>query len=127
VFTSDPFACGRNYFSRPLAPEQESLEEVEERARIFEEIGQSKKLAIDYLQPERRVKSTTWNARNYFDRASAPGHAGHTTSSGHAIFHAHGIIHQHLRDHVVVQDRKSDSRHSSDPSCVLHFGPDDLM
>jgi hypothetical protein len=74
VVTTDPFACGRNYFSRYSAPEQESFEESEERAAILEDLEALKKLAVDYLHPEVPVVTTDPFAcgRNYFSRYSAP-------------------------------------------------------
>lgn len=126
VIPSDPFACGRNYFSRPAASEQESSEEREERSQILEEMGQMKTLAMDYLHPERPVQSTSWKVRNYFDRASAgPGHANHITSSGHVIFHIHETM--HLRQHDQVDDHKMTSCSSADPACVVSFGLDQTM
>merc|ERR1711862_986533 len=70
-------ACGRNYFSRPSAPLQESFEDAEERARILEEAKQLKKLAVDYLHPELPVQTTDPSVfgRNYYDRPSAVGHS----------------------------------------------------
>ena len=74
VVTTDGCACGRNYFSRPSAPEQEDVEEAEERARVLSEAKQLKKLAVDYMHPELPVVTTDSFAcgRNYFSRPSAP-------------------------------------------------------
>jgi hypothetical protein len=74
VKTTDPCACGRSYFSRPSAPTQEALEDVEERDRILEEMHQMKKFAVDYLHPEKPVETTDPFAcgRNFFTRPSAP-------------------------------------------------------
>jgi predicted Rdx family selenoprotein len=71
VVTSDPYACGRNYFTRSSAPEQE---DDSERAQILAEAQQLKKLAVDYLHPERPVVTSDPFAygRNYFTRPSAP-------------------------------------------------------
>jgi len=73
VVTTDETACARNYFNRPSAEDVESMEEAEERARIMEEAMSLKKLAVDYLHPEKRVVTTddTACARNYFNRPSA--------------------------------------------------------
>lgn len=69
----DPTAFGRNYFGRASAPDQESAGEAEERARILAEASALKKLAVDYLHPERPLLiAPTVFARNYFARASAP-------------------------------------------------------
>jgi hypothetical protein len=69
----DPAAFGRNYFSRPSAPQQEALEDAEERARCLADSTMLRKLATDYYHPELPVVSTDPHAtgRNYFDRASA--------------------------------------------------------
>ncbi|KAL3935549.1 MAG: hypothetical protein SGBAC_008951 [Bacillariaceae sp.] len=74
VVATDPFACGRNYFSRASAVPQQSQEETEERELIIKELKQLKQLAEDYLHPERPVESTDPYAcgRNYFTRLSAP-------------------------------------------------------
>mmetsp|Transcript_1782 Transcript_1782/g.3435 ORF Transcript_1782/g.3435 Transcript_1782/m.3435 type:complete len:709 (+) Transcript_1782:66-2192(+) len=74
VVTTDPFACGRNYFSRASAPDQEDWEEAEERARIIAEAKALKQAAVDYLHPEFPVVTTDPCAcgRNYFTRPSAP-------------------------------------------------------
>ncbi|CAJ1960798.1 unnamed protein product, partial [Cylindrotheca closterium] len=74
VVTTDPFACGRNYFTRPSAPLPEDEEIAAERDLILKEARQLKKLAVDYLHPERPVVTTDPFAcgRNYFTRPSAP-------------------------------------------------------
>eukprot|EP00580_Thalassiosira_gravida_P012518 CAMPEP_0201652226 /NCGR_PEP_ID=MMETSP0493-20130528/44368_1 /ASSEMBLY_ACC=CAM_ASM_000838 /TAXON_ID=420259 /ORGANISM="Thalassiosira gravida, Strain GMp14c1" /LENGTH=364 /DNA_ID=CAMNT_0048128739 /DNA_START=34 /DNA_END=1128 /DNA_ORIENTATION=- len=66
VITTDATVFGRNYFSRPSAPEVEDMEEAEAAAL--------KKLAADYMHPEVGVISTDGAAfgRNYFSRPSAP-------------------------------------------------------
>jgi hypothetical protein len=73
VVTSDPCATGRNYFSRPSAPQQEAPEDAEERARCLADVAMLRQLAMDYNHPERPVNTTDPHAtgRNYFDRASA--------------------------------------------------------
>jgi len=73
VNTSDLCATGRNYFSRPSAQEYEDECDMEERAQILEDMKQLKKLAIDYLHPEKPVVANDPCAmgRNYFTRASA--------------------------------------------------------
>ena len=74
VETTDPTACGRNYFSRPSAADQETFEEAEERAQILEEARLLKQYATFHLHPERPVETTDPTAcgRNYFSRPSAP-------------------------------------------------------
>lgn len=71
VITTDANACGRNYFSRSSAPEQE---DESERVRILAEARHLKKFAVDYLHPERPVATSDPCAcgRNYFTRSSAP-------------------------------------------------------
>jgi hypothetical protein len=74
VVTTDGAACGRNYFTRFSAPHFEGPEDNEERAQILAEAAVLKKLAADYMHPERPVVSTDGTAfgRNYFNRFSAP-------------------------------------------------------
>jgi len=66
-------ACARNYFNRFSAPETESQEEAEERARILSDAVALKKSAVDYTHPEVGVTTADCNAfgRNYFNRYSA--------------------------------------------------------
>ena len=74
VSFTDGACFGRNYFNRPSAPEVESVEEANERARVLAEAAALKKLAVDYMHPEIGVTSTdgTCFGRNYFNRPSAP-------------------------------------------------------
>jgi hypothetical protein len=74
VVTTDPSATARCYFDRASAPEQESVEEAEERRMVLADAAALKKLAIDYMHPELGVVTTdpSATARCYFDRASAP-------------------------------------------------------
>jgi hypothetical protein len=68
----DAAACGRNYFSRPSAPD--FAEEDEERERILEEMNDLKTTAEWYMHPEKPVSvDATACGRNYFSRPSAPG------------------------------------------------------
>merc|ERR1712176_1484928 len=81
----DPTCFGRNYFNRPSA--EQATEEIkeEERTSILSDAKELKKLAVDYLHPEKPVESSSVNcARNYFDRASASGHADHIHTEGYA-------------------------------------------
>merc|ERR1711957_306302 len=73
VTATDGAAFGRNYFSRPSAPEMEDMEEAEERALVLAEAAALKKSAVDYMHPEVGVTSTdgVCFGRNYFGRASA--------------------------------------------------------
>jgi len=87
---SDGFATARNYFTRPSAPEQE--DDVEERNQIVAEAEELKEVASWYLQREKPVTSSSVNCvRNFFDRASASGHADHIHSEGYA--NEYGGIH----------------------------------
>ena len=73
VKAKDPYLCGRNYFMRPSAPTQQFLDELEESARILEELEKMGSLATDYFRPERPVETTDPCAfgRNYYSRPSA--------------------------------------------------------
>lgn len=74
VVTSDPSACGRNYFTRPSASVQESEVDARERGLVLEDMKALKKLAVDYSHPEMPVVTTDplVFGRNYFSRPSAP-------------------------------------------------------
>merc|ERR1719389_1572226 len=67
-------ACGRNFFSRPSAPQFEADDELEEeRLRILADAKQLKEVAGWYANPDQPVKSDGFaTARNYFTRSSAP-------------------------------------------------------
>ena len=72
VVTSDPYATGRNYFTRASAEEYEQDEEYEERMLVLDDLAALKKLAVDYLCPERPVETDAFaKGRNYFSRYSA--------------------------------------------------------
>jgi hypothetical protein len=77
VVTTDPWACGRNYYSRIASPEQVDLVEADECARVLEEAEILKLYADHYLHPERPGATTDSTAlgRNFFSRYSASGHA----------------------------------------------------
>jgi len=69
---TDSTFVGRNYFTRPSAPEQESEVEAEERAMILADAQLLKEQAFDYYHPEAPVKTdSTAMGRNYFTRPSA--------------------------------------------------------
>lgn len=72
VVTSDPFACGQNYFERPSAAAEDI--DFDERATILAEAKALKKLAVDYMHPELPVLTSdpTACARCFFDRPSGP-------------------------------------------------------
>jgi len=74
VKTTDANACGRNYFTRASAPEQDTCEEAEERMMVLAEAAELKKYAGYHLHPEKPVVASGLMAcgRNYFTRASAP-------------------------------------------------------
>jgi hypothetical protein len=68
---SDGFATGRNYFTRPSAPEYE--DDTEERDQVLAEAKELKEVASWYSNPEQPVKSDGFaTARSYFSRPSAP-------------------------------------------------------
>jgi DNA/RNA-binding domain of Phe-tRNA-synthetase-like protein len=69
----DSFACGRNYFTRPSAPEKEEDDMEEERERVLEEAAELKQVADWYLHPEKKINvEPNVFGRNYFTRPSAP-------------------------------------------------------
>eukprot|EP00566_Odontella_aurita_P003022 CAMPEP_0113571624 /NCGR_PEP_ID=MMETSP0015_2-20120614/25654_1 /TAXON_ID=2838 /ORGANISM="Odontella" /LENGTH=1020 /DNA_ID=CAMNT_0000474589 /DNA_START=72 /DNA_END=3134 /DNA_ORIENTATION=+ /assembly_acc=CAM_ASM_000160 len=73
VEVDDAAAFGRNYFNRAGAPETEEEEIDAERDEVLEDIAELKKLASDYLRPEKPVEvDPAAFGRNYFHRASAP-------------------------------------------------------
>mmetsp|Transcript_15672 Transcript_15672/g.32424 ORF Transcript_15672/g.32424 Transcript_15672/m.32424 type:complete len:694 (-) Transcript_15672:174-2255(-) len=74
VVVEDPTLFGRNYFSRASASEQEGEDYMEERMRVLGEAQQLKKVAVDFLHPERPVvaEDPSLFGRNFFGRASAP-------------------------------------------------------
>ena len=73
VQNTDPFATGRNYFSRLSAEEYEDKDAMDDRNEILADMLQLKQLAFDYLHPEKPVQiHTLASCRNYFDRASGP-------------------------------------------------------
>jgi len=73
VVTTDPSVFGRNYFMRSSAPNQDTLQEVEERMQILQEASHFKMYADFYMHPEKPVASQDAMAfgRNYFTRPSA--------------------------------------------------------
>ena len=95
----NPLASYRNYFTRPSAAPQESLEESEERMRILADAQNLKKLAVDYMCPEKPVKTTDPCAcgRNFFNRPSAPGHFDATHTYCEWVDHGfhHVVDHDH--------------------------------
>jgi hypothetical protein len=70
VVTTDPFACGRNYFTRYNAPNQDASED--ERDRILADCIRLKQSAVHYLHPEIKMTSSIACTRNYFTRPSDP-------------------------------------------------------
>jgi hypothetical protein len=67
----DATVCGRNYFSRASAPEQEEDEYADGREIILEEMKELKDAAADFMHPEKPVEMDSTCARSYFDRPSA--------------------------------------------------------
>jgi predicted ATPase len=74
VVNQDPFACARCYFDRPSAVETEDdIEEKCELKHVLADAAALKKLAGDYMHPERPVvcEDVTASARCFFGRPSA--------------------------------------------------------
>jgi adenosyl cobinamide kinase/adenosyl cobinamide phosphate guanylyltransferase len=71
---TDPAGVARCYYDRASAPEQETEEFAEERARILEESQALKQQATVYAHPEVGVKTTDPScfARCFFNRPFAP-------------------------------------------------------
>jgi len=71
--SSDGTATARCYFDCPSVVQQETVEYSEERRMILADAAALKELAVAYLHPEIRVKTSngTATARCYFDRPSA--------------------------------------------------------
>jgi len=115
----DPAAFGRNYFTRPSA-ELAAGESEEERGHVLAEGTELKKLAVDYLHPEKPVAKSSVNcARNYFDRASAPGHADHIHTEGyvnHAEVHGNYVQHDFEDFHHADYDHHDHHHHDCDVS-----------
>jgi hypothetical protein len=96
----NPASFGRNYFTRPSAAQ--ATESEEEISQILVDGFELKKLAVDYLHPEKPVAKTSVNcARNYFDRPSAPGPSHFSLTEGYANQHSelHGDYVQHGFDY----------------------------
>lgn len=154
--SSDAAAFGRSYFSRASAPEQESVDEAEERAQIRGEAMVLEKLVSDYRHPEAPVETTDPFAcgRNYFTRASAPGVAEHIYSEGfenpterrvEADEHSHhddyghfemdeDIVFRDMRQSIVLPlasesrpIKKQSSKLSSDEEGELSRSPSSVM
>jgi hypothetical protein len=113
VQTTDPFACGRNYYSRSSAPLSEDLEESIERGKILEESRQLKQLVVDFYHPEIPVTTTDPFAcgRNYFERPSAPGIEDEVNEKERAAILAdcqalktHVFFYKHPENKVVTTD-----------------------
>jgi len=144
VTVTDPSALGRNYFSRPSAPEWTTEEDEAERAQILADAQQLKKLATDYLHPEVKVTTTDPTAfgRNYFSRASGPEQTTEATSPPAAeedsakqtykqesfgFFDMDEEVFSEIRDNLVLPIRISGKKEdegdlSRSPSSVMLFG-----
>ncbi|OEU09932.1 hypothetical protein FRACYDRAFT_271308 [Fragilariopsis cylindrus CCMP1102] len=69
----DSIACGRNYFTRPSAPEYDDDDMEEARACVLAEAAELKMVADWYLHPEKKINvEPNVFGRNYFTRPSAP-------------------------------------------------------
>jgi hypothetical protein len=75
ITAADATLFGRNYFSRPSAPEVDDEDDAEERGRVLADAAALKKSVADYMHPEVGITATdaTEFGRNYFNRPSAPG------------------------------------------------------
>jgi uncharacterized protein YcbK (DUF882 family) len=104
VAPSDPTRCGRDYFSRPSAPERISEEDAEEKDHIIFDLHALEKLAIDWRHPELGVPHSNPNVfgRDYFHRVSAPGHEAmvHTFPGHIEEDHSHYDDHHHEHEHL---------------------------
>ena len=68
----DSTVCGRNFFTRPSAPQQEDVDLAQERDLVMEDMKMLKQVAVDYLHPELPVATdATASGRNFFSRPSA--------------------------------------------------------
>jgi len=126
---SDGFATARSYFTRPSAPEQEE-EDSEEIKQVLADATELKKLAVDYLHPEKPAVSSKINCvRNFFDRASAPGHADHIHSEGYHegdyVHHDFDHVAQYHHDYDHYHHHHDDVSHQSHQSHGDHFEMDE--
>jgi len=126
VPVSSSIGVTRNYFTRPSA----AIEETdEEKVRILADTLELKKLAVDYLHPEKPVTISSINcARNYFDRPSAPGHDDYIHSKGHANNYQDNMEHGYLVDHDYHHydyDQDVSLSHNSFHSQSDHFEMDE--
>jgi hypothetical protein len=74
VKTTSAFATGRNYFTRPSVEEYVGADDLTERSLVLEDMKQLKKLAGDYLHPEKPVvnEDPCTFGRNFYLRGDAP-------------------------------------------------------
>jgi len=79
-------SSSRCYFKRASAPSPLSKEEADEQAAVLEDAAALKKLAVDYLHPEKGVETVDASvcARNYFTRASGPDYEDPEEAEEHA-------------------------------------------
>ena len=129
VTSVDGAAFGRNYFSRPSAIDQESIEEAEERAQVLADAAALKKLATDYAHPEIGVTTVDGAAfgRNYFSRPSAV-HAGdmNVTKKVEGVDSLSVPIKLSLpkSNKVKTVDHAKDTSVKRSPSSVILYGLD---
>jgi len=133
----DSATFGRNYFTRPSAEQPTEKDDEEERSSVISDATELKKLAVDYLHPEKPVLNSSVNcARNYFERPSATGHADHIHTEGyanHSTIHndyvhegydfQEGDYHDHSYLHSYQHD--CDTSHQSYTSHGDHFDMDE--
>jgi hypothetical protein len=126
---TDATAFGRNYFSRMSAPEQEGLEDSEERAHVLAEAIAMKNAAVQYMHPEIGVSTTDPTAvgRNYFARASAAGISENIHTSGHANEPEHKADEHSHHDDYGHFEMDEEMFYDMRQSIVLPFGSDVTM
>lgn len=106
-------AVTRNFFTRPSAEGALDEAEEEEKELILADAMRLKKLATDYLHPEKPVESSVNCVRNYFDRPSGKGHSDYIHSEGYAI-QGHDYSARHLsEDQTAPHDYYNQYHHYS--------------
>jgi len=117
-------AVTRNFFTRPSAEGLESPEDEEEKARVLADAMQLKKLAVDFLYPEKPVVSNGNCVRSYFDRPSAPGHLDYIHTQGHAVGQEQYLEDEHIAHHDFYHHHEYDYGHHHDDDHSHHTQSD---
>eukprot|EP00978_Attheya_sp_CCMP212_P024232 scaffold75901_cov42-Attheya_sp.AAC.1 len=123
--TFDAAVFGRNFFSRPSAPEQEDLEYVEQRSQILAEALALEKLAVDYLHPELPVKSsdpTAFVLHNYFAPVKDEIHA----SSEEMVEHYHHEVHDTDYGEFLMEEDEMFHDIREQFQAIVYHGEDDV-